>query len=99
MDLGPSDHHFNTCVNRDLSDIECSTFNRAIGDGGATHGCIPTLQSRSDGQNKGRSWAHVVGHDSTDFAKSDSANRIVKRTIRLLRENFSLKTDVISSSK
>ena len=31
MDLGPSDHHLNTCFNRDLSDIICSRFNRAFG--------------------------------------------------------------------
>ena len=30
MDLGPFDHQFNMYLNRDLSDIRRSTFNRAI---------------------------------------------------------------------
>ena len=40
--------------------------------------------------------ARVVGHDSTDFRKSDSANRIAKWMARIRRGNSSLKTDVLS---
>ena len=51
------------------------------------------------GERKVGSWAHVVGHDSTDFWKSDGANPIAKRTARILRGKSSLKTDVFSFSK
>ena len=59
MDLGPSDHQFNTCMNRDLSNIGCSAFNRAIGDRGATRGGITTVGSKSDRQTSGQ--ACVMG--------------------------------------
>ena len=41
--------------------------------------------------------ARVVGHDSTDYGKSDGANRIAIWTACILRGNFSLKTNVFFS--
>ena len=52
MDFGPSDQHFNTCLNHDLSDIRRSTFNRAISDHGETPGGIMTVRSKLDGKKK-----------------------------------------------
>ena len=43
MDLGPLDHQFHMCLNRDLSNIVRSALNRAIGDRGATRGGITTV--------------------------------------------------------
>ena len=47
-------------------------------------------------ERKVGSWARVVGHDSTDFGKSDGANRITKWTACIRRGNSSLKIDVFS---
>ena len=99
MDLGPSDHHFNTYVNRDLSDIRGSTFNRAITIMERHVDASRLFDHDPTGNRKVGLWARVVGHDSTDFWKSDSANRIAKQTARILCGKSSLKTDVFSFSK
>ena len=63
---------------------------------GETHGRIETLRSRSDGKNKMKTWARVVGHDFINFARSDGSDLIANQTVRASRGNFPLKTDVFS---
>ena len=40
---------------------------------------------------EGKNVGHVVGHDSTDFARSDSSNLIAKRMVRVFRGKFLIK--------
>ena len=44
-------------------------------------------------------WAHVVGHDSTDFVQSDGSDLIKKWTVHVSPGNFPLKTNVFYSFK
>ena len=63
MDFGPSDQHFNMCLNHDLSGIRRSTFNRAIIDheetrGGHHDGSIKIGRAKEKGDCGPESWDH-----------------------------------------
>ena len=96
MDLGPLDHQFHTCLNRNLSNIERLALNRAIGDRGATRGGITMVRSKSDTRKRRPSWARVLRSWCISCVRSWPSNRSASdRTVRDFRGLFLINTDVL----